>query len=152
MDQPLIAAKLELLRRRVARIESKRPIGLRRLRTDEDLQDIIAQNLTQAVQICVDIGAHLVADLNVAAPETMGEVFLRLREAKMLPSALANRLVRAVGFRNVAVHDYAEIDWTIVRDICQRRLGDFRSFARAVDGQMRGSERNAPKFRYGRKS
>jgi uncharacterized protein YutE (UPF0331/DUF86 family) len=136
MDHRLIASKLDLLRRRVARIESKRPIGLRRLRSDEDLQDIIAQNLTQAVQLCVDIGAHVVTDLDVAAPETMGEVFLRLRDAKVLSPTLANRLVRAVGFRNVAVHDYAAIDWNIVCAICQRRLADFRLFARAIDHRV----------------
>jgi uncharacterized protein YutE (UPF0331/DUF86 family) len=136
MDRRLIASKLDLLRRRVARIESKRPISLRRLRSDEDLQDIIAQNLTQAVQLCVDIGVHVVTDLNVAAPETMGEVFLRLRDAKVLSSTLANHMVRAVGFRNVAVHDYAEIDWNIVRAIYQRRLADFRLFARAIDRRV----------------
>ncbi len=39
---------------------------------------------------------------------------------------------KAVGFRNVAVHNYEAIDWAIVHAICHRHLSDFNEFARAV--------------------
>lgn len=38
----------------------------------------------------------------------------------------------AVGFRNIAVHSYREIDWHIVHEIWWQHLDDFRQFARAV--------------------
>ena len=63
MDRLVIDQKLESLRRYLRRIEEKRPPDAAVLKADADLQDIIAMNLTRAVQVCVDIGAHLIAAL-----------------------------------------------------------------------------------------
>jgi uncharacterized protein YutE (UPF0331/DUF86 family) len=43
---------------------------------------------------------------------------------------------RAVGFRNISVHTYDQIDWVIVFDICRNRLGDFAEFARSVEVKL----------------
>lgn len=42
----------------------------------------------------------------------------------------------AVGFRNIAVHDYQAVDWHIVFDITHHGLEDFRAFAKAVDALL----------------
>jgi len=39
---------------------------------DVDLQDIISLNLSRAMQISVDIGAHLIAGMEVVPLDTMG--------------------------------------------------------------------------------
>ena len=75
MDREVIEQKLESLRKCLHRIETKRPIDAITLVTDIDLQDIIALNLSRAVQICVDIGAHLIASMETPPPDTMGQTF-----------------------------------------------------------------------------
>ena len=59
---------------------------------------------------------------------------VRRIEQKRPPSldALAVRLRGAVGFRNIAVHNYDRVDWAIVFAISTRHLDDFREFAAAV--------------------
>ncbi|EQD58013.1 protein containing DUF86 [mine drainage metagenome] len=94
-----------------------------------DAQDIVAVNLTRAVQLCVDIASHWIAASGLPAPQTMGEAFARLADAGVLDAGLAQRLRGAVGFRNVAVHSYRAIDWQIVHTIVQRHLDDFGAFA-----------------------
>lgn len=136
MDRRVVLDKLESLRRCVRRIESKRPDTLEALRADEDLQDILSLNLTRAVQVSVDLAAHLVAGLDVPAPDTMAGVFTALGEAGVLSPALTARMRAAVGFRNVAVHAYQTIDWAVVYRICHEHLGDFRDFAEAVLGAL----------------
>jgi uncharacterized protein YutE (UPF0331/DUF86 family) len=89
-------------------------------------------NLTRAVQICVDVAAHLVAETDRPPPDTMAGAFDDLRDLHIVPEALANRLKGAVGFRNVAIHAYRDIDWRIVHTITHERLDDFRQFARHV--------------------
>jgi len=42
----------------------------------------------------------------------------------------------AVGFRNIAVHNYQSIDWAIVYAICKQRLRDFQAFARSIAGYV----------------
>ncbi|GAB1482760.1 hypothetical protein MASR2M78_15760 [Treponema sp.] len=51
---------------------------------------------------------------------------------------LAERLSKAAGFRNIAVHEYASIDWNIVYAIVTTRLDDFRDFTRAVLNYLEG--------------
>ena len=132
MDRSVVVEKLESLRRCMIRIETRRAATLDALLTDLDLQDILSFNLTRAVQISVDLAAHLVADLDIAPPSTMAESFRVLGTEGILEEDLADRLAGAVGFRNVAVHAYQSIDWAIVHAISHRHVEDLRSFAAAV--------------------
>jgi uncharacterized protein YutE (UPF0331/DUF86 family) len=106
MDREVVEQKLESLRRCLQRIETKCPTDANTLSADFDLQDIISLNLSRAVQLCVDIGAHLISDMNVPPPDTMGQTFDILAQAKVLNVALALSLKKAVGFRNIAMHNY----------------------------------------------
>lgn len=132
MDRALITDKLESLRRCVRRVEEKRVSTVEALRDDWDTQDILSVNLTRAVQICVDVAAHLVAETDRPSPDTMAEAFDHLHDMGVLAGDLADRLKGAVGFRNVAIHAYRDIDWRIVHTITHERLDDFRQFARYV--------------------
>jgi uncharacterized protein YutE (UPF0331/DUF86 family) len=70
MDREVIEQKLESLRRCLQRVAEKCPPDPATLGRDPDLQDIVTLNLTRAVQLCVDLGAHLIADLDVLPPDT----------------------------------------------------------------------------------
>jgi uncharacterized protein YutE (UPF0331/DUF86 family) len=133
MDKDVMNRKLESLRRCIARIESKRPITPDILRSNYDLQDIIALNLERAVQTCVDMAAHVISQSELPPPGTMGEGFERLAELQVIPRQLAERPQKAVAFRNILVHNYTNINWDIVADILTQHLTDFVQFAQAID-------------------
>lgn len=84
MDRELVEEKLESLRRWVRRLEQKRVSTAEQLADDWDTQDILSVNLTRAVQLCVDVAAHLVSDSDLPAPETMSEAFDRLHKLGVL--------------------------------------------------------------------
>jgi uncharacterized protein YutE (UPF0331/DUF86 family) len=63
-----------------------------------------------AVQICVDIGAHMIAELGVRMPDDYKGIFEALRDPVGLDPVLAKRLSDAAGMRNVLVHVYLEVD------------------------------------------
>ena len=132
MDRDLIETKLESLRRCVERIAAKTPSSADQLTSDPDLQDIIALNLQRAVQLSVDLAAHVIADTDARPPSTMAENFTILQDLKILSSPLAERMTKSVGFRNIAVHSYQLIDWNIVFQICRHHLDDFKHFAEVV--------------------
>lgn len=136
MDRQLIGEKLESLRRCLARIQQRCPTDAETLANDLDAQDIVSLNLTRAVQVSVDIAAHLLASTNQSAPETMAAAFERLASAGWIPDGLAARLKKSVGFRNLAVHNYGAIDWNIVFNICQRHLDDFLEFAALIHRRL----------------
>ena len=136
MDREVIEQKLESLRRCLQRVAEKCPSDPFTLGRDPDIQDIITLNLSRAVQLCVDFGAHLIADLDVSPPDTMGQTFDVLAHAKVISEHLAQQLKKAVGFRNIDVHHYEEIDWAIVHNIALNHSSDFSEFAKVIAARL----------------
>jgi len=133
VDRAVIEAKLESLRRCLRRIETKCPATVEELSRDVDAQDILTLNLTRAVQLSVDIAAHWLASLDDAQmPDTMGNMFKELARCGCLDERLAERMRKAVGFRNIAVHQYEDVDWRILHAICASCMEDFTQFAQAA--------------------
>jgi uncharacterized protein YutE (UPF0331/DUF86 family) len=129
VDRQVVEQKLESLRRCLARVAEKCPADPDTLARDTDVQDIVTLNLSRGVQLCVDIAAHVIASRELPAPDTMGQAFDALGSANVITPELAKRMKKAVGFRNIAVHNYEAIDWRIVHSICRHHLDDFRDFA-----------------------
>ncbi|MDR0310909.1 MAG: DUF86 domain-containing protein [Acidobacteriota bacterium] len=137
MDEAILLAKLESLRRCLARITEKKPASAAALKSDFDLQDIISVNLERAVQLCVDTGLHVLSRRDRPLPDSMAGTFRELNAIGVLDSRIADRLAKAVGFRNMAVHAYQEINWDIVFSIITERLDDFRDFAAQICSEMK---------------
>jgi len=132
VDRLIVGRKLDSLRRCLARIEAKRPSNVETLGNDIDLQDVLVLNLSRAVQICVDLASHLLSDLELPPPNTMGEAFDRLAQAGIIDAGLALQMKKAVGFRNIAVHAYDAINWQIVFAIVTQGMRDLNRFAQVV--------------------
>jgi len=129
VDKEVIRSRLVRLNGHLGRIEEKRPDPLNLLLTDPDVQDIVSHNLEKAVQVCIDIASHVCA-AHGRAPETAGDAFVVLAELGLIDQELAQRLVSAVGFRNVSVHEYAEVDWAIVMKIVEDGIQYLKDFGR----------------------
>jgi uncharacterized protein YutE (UPF0331/DUF86 family) len=132
MDRQVIEQKLESLRRCLTRVRQKTPATHAELEHDSDAQDVLTLNLTRAVQLSVDIGTHLIASSDQPAPDTMGQTFDVLAGMSVIGPELALRMKKAVGFRNIAIHNYEAIDWQITFLIATRHLEDFSAFAAAI--------------------
>ena len=130
-DSAVIDARLRELSRRLRRIEARRPPSVKALAADEDLQDILARNLEVAIQTCIDVAFH-VCGAHGGVPTTAGEAFEELAKRGLLERSLAERLQRAVGFRNVLVHEYTEVDWKIVMQVIRTGTRDLAAFGKAV--------------------
>ncbi len=62
----------------------------------------------------------------------MSESFQKLSKAKIITPHTAERLQKAVSFRNIAVHEYQMIDWDIVYSVITKHLDDFKTFAKEI--------------------
>lgn len=88
--------------------------------------------LQVAVEILDDLGAHLVARSGAGPVERYRDVPARLVEAGLLDEAQAAFWRRVIGFRNVIVHQYLDVDRRIVFELLQHRRGDLRDLHRAI--------------------
>ena len=132
MDKDVIQTKLEALIRCVHRVESQNIGSLEELEKNLDKQEIIILNLQRAVQICVDIGNHILLDYKTSTPSTMSETFKYLAQNNLIDPKNAEDLSHAVGFRNIAVHQYENIDCNIVYEIITKHLEDFKQFSVSI--------------------
>ena len=131
VDTEVIDARLRELSRRLRRVEARKPASVKALATDEDMQDILTRNLELAIQSCIDIAFHL-CGAHGKVPTTAAEAFAELAKLELIERGLAQRLQRAVGFRNVLVHEYTEVDWKIVMRVIRTDTRDLAAFGKVV--------------------
>lgn len=132
MDKLIVENKIESLRKCLLRVEQRRPDSIEELLEDIDAQDVLVLNLSRAVQLCVDISVHILSGLEQTIPDTMGQAFSELSSAGIISNELAEKMRNAVGFRNIAVHNYDDIDWAIVYAIAHEKLSDFKMFVQQI--------------------
>lgn len=136
MDKLVVANKIESLRRCLKRVEQRCPQSPEELLNDIDAQDVITLNLARAVQLCVDIALHILASSDQLVPQTMADAFTSLAEEGVISADLADKMRKSVGFRNIAIHQYEKINWSIVYSIATDRIGDFKAYARAISALL----------------
>ena len=72
------------------------------------------------------------SDERLGEPRTSRELFDLLERAGWIHAPLAGILRNMVGFRNVLVHGYDDVDLSIVRDVVDHRLDDLLQFVTVV--------------------
>ena len=96
---------------------------------DQNLEDAAVLNLQRACQAVIDLGARVVRLKQLGAPKESRDAFVLLEKAGLIDAAMASKLQKMVGFRNVAVHDYQNLDLHILEHVIREELGLFEGFA-----------------------
>jgi uncharacterized protein YutE (UPF0331/DUF86 family) len=102
------------------------------------LRGYVERTIQVCVQICLDVGTHLIAEHGFRQPEDNKDIFKVLAEEGVVPPDLLPVLVQMAGFRNIIVHDYARVDNALVYGILKRHLVDLERFARTVTEFVEG--------------
>ena len=130
MADDVILAKAEIIERCLQRVQDVYGGDAAKLRTDFTAQDSILLNLERACQAAIDLALHLVRVRRLGLPKESREAFELLEQAGLLPSEMAASLRAMVGFRNVAVHNYRDLDLEVVRSIVETRMLVLKEFSR----------------------
>ncbi len=85
-----------------------------------------------SINICIDIGNHIVTLNNKEKPETFTDIIKILTKLEIISDELGTQLTKMVRFRNFLGHFYLEIDNEIIYNILQNNLKDFISFKEAI--------------------
>jgi len=114
------------------------------LRADRKLQARTLFALQMAIQCCLDMAGHLVAELGLPRPEENAELFSTLAAAGRLDPALAAKMRAMTRFRNLIVHLYWTVDFDRVFDILQQDLNDYSRFEKAVVAVLENPPQGVP--------
>lgn len=142
LDAQRIRSRIEEIRRRVKLLESQfKAFPEEKLILDETLYAAAERHLEVAIQSCIDIGNHLVAQLGLERPKRENkEIFLILAGSDIFPYEFARKLTDMVGYRNILVHEYTEVERHNTYENIQSNLGDFAKFSQYIEKFLQKKE------------
>lgn len=88
-----------------------------------------------AIESCIDVAQHICAAEGWGPPRDNGHALQLLGQHRVLTPDLAARMRQSVGFRNVLVHDYLDVDDAIVLGRLHDHA-DLHDYARQVAGWL----------------
>lgn len=100
--------------------------------TEWTRQDATVLNLIRACEQAIDMANRVTYLRNLEIADDSAETFIVLGKAGLISPDLAQSMKRMVGFRNVAVHEYQELDLDRVRYTIEHRLDDLVAFSKAM--------------------
>lgn len=123
--------KTEVLRRRLNKLDEYMTI-LQRLSqydqptflADPEHYGSAERFLQLAIETLNDMGSHVVTDLHLGMVESYRDIPRILVEHAYVPPELSEIWIKMIGFRNILVHDYLDIDRRVVYRVLQDNLED----------------------------
>jgi len=80
--------------------------------------------LQLAIEATLDMGNHVIAELALGTVNWYSDIPDILAEKGYLGDDLKETWIRMIGFRNILVHEYIDLDRQIVYEILQHHLAD----------------------------
>jgi uncharacterized protein YutE (UPF0331/DUF86 family) len=99
VDKLLLAKLLADVRDAVARIRQVLPRDVAAFASDRSAREIVALNLFVALQHCLTLATHWLADARLDVPATYRDTFIALGARGVVQPELASRLAAASGMR-----------------------------------------------------
>ena len=131
MNNDIILNKISTIERCIKRIREEydnNPLNLKNCTK----QDSIILNIQRACEASLDIAMHIVSEKKLGIPQSSRDAFEFLSSHAIINENLSLQLKAMVGFRNIAVHDYQEINLEIVRVIVEKHLEDYLEFTKQI--------------------
>lgn len=121
-------ASIERCVKRIHEVYDSNPLNL----NDYTKQDSIILNIQRACECSIDLAMHIVSQKKLGIPQNSRDAFEALGKNNIIDEALASKLKPMVGFRNIAVHDYQNVNMKVVQSIIEQHLSDFEEFTSAI--------------------
>jgi len=132
VDKDIVLAKSSAVKKHIKRIKDLPFKDFQEFQNNSDYQDILLFNIQLAVQNCIDIAAHMISDENMGIPGSTNEMFYLLEENGYLTRDITEKMVKAVGFRNLIVHEYVNLKLERVYDISKKDIHDLEIFIKQI--------------------
>jgi len=128
LDRALLAERAAVVIRHLDRVAAHLPADPAQLQPLVSATDTVILHLWQAIQVVIDLAVSSCVRLGLGSPATYADAFRRLGDAGVIPGELADRLVRAAGFRNLLLHAYGSLDLRRVYAVAEAGPADLRAF------------------------
>ena len=125
-------AKIVNIQRCVRRAREEYETNKAGFKSDYTHQDAAILNVLRACESAIGLANHVVRAKQWGIPAASADAFDRLAEEGAIDAALAERLRRMAAFRNIAIHQYTDLDLDIVVAVLDETLDDLIAFGDAI--------------------
>ena len=125
VDREVINNKLIDLEEYINDLSEYENLELNKYNNDKLLRRYLERTLHLAIESILDIGNHIISDKRFRNPNTNSEIIEILAENKIIKEN-EEKYIKMAKFRNIIVHDYAEVDGEIVVNIINNELDDLK--------------------------
>ncbi len=132
-DAGLLAKKLTRIEACIKDLELVTPASIEANIVHERF---VEHTLQIAIQAAVDIASHIVSDERLGDADTNHALFDLIARHGWIPDDQIPVMHRMVGFRNVLVHEYEDVDVRLVRAIVERHVNDLQAFVDSVRAKL----------------
>jgi uncharacterized protein YutE (UPF0331/DUF86 family) len=105
--------------------------------TDFTHIDAMTLNIERFCQAAIDLAMHLVAREHLGMPQTSADAFKLLLKGNLISENIARSMIAMVGFRNVAIHEYQEMEMAVLRSIGESKWNDVVAYCKELGLQIR---------------
>lgn len=120
--------KLKELEKYIKNLQKHEGVDKSELENNLDKMWAIERGLQLSIQVILDLGNHIISDEGISV-ENYSEIFNELAKLNIIPVDYAARIKGMAGFRNILVHEYAEVDLDIILEVLNNNLDEFKKFA-----------------------
>jgi uncharacterized protein YutE (UPF0331/DUF86 family) len=132
VDRDVVARRILALNEAIGHLRASNAGDEASLRSQAMLRAATERWTQIAIESCIDLAFHVLADRGLPAPPSGRAAFQALAMEGVLEAPLAERLGNAVSMRNVLVHDYVAIDLALLARTVRDDLVDLESFASTI--------------------
>ena len=126
VDAEIIREKLIHLEEYINDLDEYKDLELEELTSDKILFRYLERTLHLTVEAILDIGSHIISDERLGNPNFNIEIIEILAENNIIKENVDD-YIKMVQFRNIIVHDYAEIDPEIFLKIIKENTSDLKT-------------------------
>jgi uncharacterized protein YutE (UPF0331/DUF86 family) len=131
--------KPDLVRRKVAEAlsriaDTEEPLSwpAKEFLADKKTKDLASFYLFLAIQECIDLASHWVADADWGPADDAASAFDVLADHRAIERDLAEQMRRAVGLRNLIAHGYPSVNHERIQSEYREGIANLRRFLAAV--------------------
>lgn len=132
-DKKVILHRISKIREALKNLTVFSQTPLDEFKKNSERQLAVLHSLQIAIEVCIDIGAHIISADELGVPKNHTHIFEILIQHQIISTSLLEELKKMVRFRNRIVHIYWDIDLDEIYRILKNNLKDFNNFIQQIE-------------------
>lgn len=132
VKREVVISRIDKLKEYIDILKDVKKIDKEKYNNDPFIYGAAERFLHLSIECVLDIGNHVISDMNYRKPENNKDIFVILYENKIINEKMKDNLCKMAGFRNILVYDYMKLDRVLVYDIISNNLSDIEEFVKTI--------------------